>query len=98
MKPALPHLVADNRDWMRIAAHVLTGFEAGEDVGRNSHPVAVISYQMWQGRFHGGPRALGTLRGASGRPPTRLGRPPGGHIATLYSHAFPTPELASRRA
>src|SRR5262249_51626376 len=27
------------------------GFEAGEDVGRNAHPVVVISYQMWQERF-----------------------------------------------
>src|SRR5262245_43989846 len=29
------------------------GFEGGEDVGRNAHPVTVISYQMWQDRFHG---------------------------------------------
>src|SRR5436305_3282155 len=29
------------------------GFEAGEDSGRNAHPVAVISYETWQNRFRG---------------------------------------------
>src|SRR5580704_4926092 len=29
------------------------GFEPAEDFGRNAHPVTVISYQMWQERFHG---------------------------------------------
>src|SRR5579871_6132130 len=29
------------------------GFEAGEDTGRNAHPVTVISYQTWRDRFHG---------------------------------------------
>src|SRR6266852_1788085 len=28
------------------------GFEPAEDVGRNAHPVTVISYQMWKERFH----------------------------------------------
>src|SRR5271170_7153538 len=31
------------------------GFELGEDVGRSAHPVTVISYQLWQGRFKGDP-------------------------------------------
>jgi len=35
------------------------GFEAGEDVGRNSHPVIVISYQLWQSRFKGDPQIIG---------------------------------------
>src|SRR5712664_1435491 len=35
------------------------GFEAGEDVGNNAHPVTVISYQLWQGRFKGDPEIIG---------------------------------------
>src|SRR5712692_4111118 len=31
------------------------GFEPGEDSGRNAHPVTVISYQLWKGRFNGDP-------------------------------------------
>jgi macrolide transport system ATP-binding/permease protein len=35
------------------------GFVPGEDVGRNGHPVAVISYQLWQRRFKGDPQIIG---------------------------------------
>lgn len=35
------------------------GFQPGEDVGRNSHPVIVISYQLWQSRFKGDPQIIG---------------------------------------
>jgi putative ABC transport system permease protein len=40
------------------------GFETGEDSGRNAHPVTVISYQLWQGRFKGDPKLLGKRRGS----------------------------------
>ena len=30
-------------------------FAPGEDVGRNAHPVTVISYQLWRDRYHGDP-------------------------------------------
>src|SRR5437016_1055517 len=32
------------------------GFEPGEDVGRNAHPVTVISYQLWKGKYKGDPQ------------------------------------------
>src|SRR6266853_1945574 len=35
------------------------GFEPGEDAGRMAHPVTVISYQLWQGRFKGDPQIIG---------------------------------------
>jgi len=38
------------------------GFEPAEDVGRNAHPVTVISYQMWKERFHGDPGIVGKRR------------------------------------
>jgi len=31
------------------------GFEPGEDVGSDAHPVAVISYQLWRNRFKADP-------------------------------------------
>lgn len=35
------------------------GFEPGEDIGRNAHPVVVISYRMWQNFFKGDPGIIG---------------------------------------
>src|SRR5439155_15976054 len=35
------------------------GFAPDEESGRNAHPVTVISYRMWQDRFHGDPAILG---------------------------------------
>src|SRR5215469_13551676 len=35
------------------------GFEAGEDTGRNAHPVVVISYHLWQTRFKGDSEIIG---------------------------------------
>src|SRR5207244_186300 len=52
MKPVLPHLVADNRDWMRIAAHVLTGFEAAPEYGMDTDCVEIV------GRHHAAGDAL----------------------------------------
>jgi len=31
------------------------GFEPGEDVGSDSYPVTVISYQLWRDRFKSDP-------------------------------------------
>src|SRR5207248_3915738 len=39
------------------------GFQPGEDIGRNAHPVVVISYQLWQRKFASDPSAVGrTIR------------------------------------
>src|SRR6516162_9057740 len=35
------------------------GFLPGEDVGQSAHPVAVISYKLWRGRFEGDPAIVG---------------------------------------
>src|SRR5258708_30232979 len=39
---------------------LVRGFEPGEDTGRNAHPVTVISYQLWKGRFNGTPQLIAT--------------------------------------
>ena len=42
------------------------GFLPGEDQGQSAHPVAVISYQLWQGRFKGDPQIIGKTQRLNG--------------------------------
>src|SRR5436190_1242328 len=64
------------------------GFEAGEDSGRNAHPVAVISYQTWQERFHGDPAVIGRTQVLAGLPHTIVGVAPKGFYGTFVGYAF----------
>ena len=64
------------------------GFERGEDSGRNAHPVTVISYQMWQDRFHGDPSVIGKTQVLSGLPHTIVGVTPKGFYGTFVGYAF----------
>ena len=52
------------------------GFEPAENVGRNAHPVTVISYQMWKERFHGDPAIIGEAQMLNGMPHTIVGVAP----------------------
>jgi hypothetical protein len=38
------------------------GFEPDEEVGGNTHPVVVISYQLWRNRFKGDPQIIGKVQ------------------------------------
>ncbi len=64
------------------------GFEPGEDVGRGAHPVAVISYQMWQDRFRGDPGVIGKTQTLAGLPHTIVGVAPKGFFGTFVGYAF----------
>ncbi len=64
------------------------GFERGEDSGRNAHPVAVISYQMWQERFHGDPAVIGQTQVLNGLRHTIVGVTPKGFYGTFVGYAF----------
>jgi macrolide transport system ATP-binding/permease protein len=64
------------------------GFEKGEDAGRNAHPVTVISYQMWQDRFHGDPAIIGKTQILSALPHTIVGVAPKGFFGTFVGYAF----------
>jgi predicted permease len=64
------------------------GFAAGEDAGRNAHPVTVISYQMWQDRFHRDPAIVGKTQMLSGLPHTIVGVAPRGFYGTFVGYAF----------
>jgi macrolide transport system ATP-binding/permease protein len=59
------------------------GFEPGEDAGRNAHPVAVISYQLWKGRFKGDPQIIGKTQRLSGVVHTIVGVAPEGFYGTF---------------
>ena len=59
------------------------GFEPGEDVGSNAHPVTVISYQLWQGRFKGDPAIIGKTQRLNGIEHTIVGVAPQGFLGTF---------------
>jgi macrolide transport system ATP-binding/permease protein len=64
------------------------GFEAGEESGRNAHPVTVISYQLWKGRFNGDPQIIGKTQRLSGVVHTIVGVAPEGFYGTFVGWAM----------
>ncbi|PYY09810.1 MAG: hypothetical protein DMG61_22605, partial [Acidobacteria bacterium] len=59
-----------------------------EDFGRNAHPVTVISYQLWQNRFHGDPLIVGKTQVLNGRPHTIVGVAPKGFYGTFIGYSW----------
>src|ERR1700687_4589318 len=57
---------ADYFDVIGVHPILGRGFEPGEDSGRSAHPVTVISYQLWQGRFKGDPQIIGKTQRLNG--------------------------------
>jgi len=64
------------------------GFETGEDVGRGAHPVTVISYQLWKGRFNGDPLIVGKTQRLNGVLHTIIGVAPEGFYGTFVGWAM----------
>jgi len=64
------------------------GFEPSEDVGRNAHPVTVISYRLWKDRFGGDPAIVGKKQMLNGLPHTIVGVAPEGFYGTFVGYAF----------
>ncbi len=64
------------------------GFESGEDVGENSHPVVVISYQMWRDRFKGDREIIGKTQRLNNVPHTIIGVAPDGFYGTFVGRAM----------
>ncbi|HKF56220.1 MAG TPA: ABC transporter permease [Blastocatellia bacterium] len=64
------------------------GFEPGEDSGRDAHPVVVISYQLWQGRFKGDPDIIGKVQRFNSVPHTIIGVTPEGFRGTFVGWAM----------
>ncbi len=64
------------------------GFEAGEDVGNNAHPVVVISYQMWRNRFRSDREIIGRTQRLNNVPHTIIGVVPEGFHGTFVGRAI----------
>lgn len=64
------------------------GFEPDEDFGRNAHPVAVISYELWQNRFKGDPSIVGKTQVLNGLPHTIIGVAPKGFYGTFIGYSW----------
>jgi predicted permease len=64
------------------------GFQPGEDVGRNSHPVTVISYQAWKDRYQGDPNIIGRAQILNGVKHAIVGVAPEGFFGTFVGYSF----------
>jgi macrolide transport system ATP-binding/permease protein len=64
------------------------GFDPAEDFGRNAHPVTVISYQMWKGRFRGDPEIIGKTQLFNNVRHTIVGVAPERFYGTFVGYAF----------
>jgi len=64
------------------------GFVPEENAGRNAHPVAVISYQFWQERFHGDPGVIGRTQLLNNVPHTIVGVAPQGFYGTFVGYSW----------
>lgn len=64
------------------------GFLPGEDTGQSAHPVAVISYQLWQGRFAADPQIIGKTQRLNGVVHTIVGVAPEGFFGTFVGWAM----------
>jgi macrolide transport system ATP-binding/permease protein len=64
------------------------GFLRGEDMGRNAHPVTVISYQLWKGRFKGDPQIIGKTQRLNNVVHTIVGVMPEGFYGTFVGWAM----------
>jgi macrolide transport system ATP-binding/permease protein len=73
-----------------IAVHPILGrgFLPGEDVERNAHPVTVISYQLWKGRFKGDPQIVGKTQRLNNVVHTIVGVMPEGFYGTFVGWAM----------
>src|SRR5437879_6629167 len=64
------------------------GFEPGEDSGQNAHPVTVISYQLWKGRFKSDPQIIGKTQRLNNVVHTIVGVAPEGLYGTFVGWAM----------
>ncbi|HEV7510705.1 MAG TPA: ABC transporter permease [Candidatus Acidoferrum sp.] len=77
-------IVSDNYfDAIGVRPILGRGFEPREDVGRNAHPVTVISYQLWKGHFNGDPQIIGKTQRLNGVIHTIVGVAPQGFYGTF---------------
>jgi putative ABC transport system permease protein len=64
------------------------GFQPEEDIGRNAHPLVVISYRLWKGRFKGDPEIIGKTQRLNNIPHTIVGVAPETFYGTFVGWAM----------
>jgi predicted permease len=64
------------------------GFDPSEDVGRDAHPVTVISYQAWKDRYKGDPAIIGKTQRLNGVEHSIIGVMPEGFYGTFVGYSF----------
>src|SRR5437870_4354141 len=64
------------------------GFRPEEGTGRNAHPVTVISYLTWQGRYKGDPEIIGKTQYLNGVQHTIIGVAPEKFHGTFIGYSF----------
>lgn len=63
-------------------------FRPDEDLGRNAHPVVVISYQMWTDRYRRDPQVIGRTQMLNGVKYTIIGVTPEGFYGTFVGYSW----------
>lgn len=73
-----------------LGIHPILGrtFRPDEEQGRNAHPVAVISYQMWTDRYHRDPDIIGKIQMLNGVKYTIVGVTPEGFYGTFVGYSW----------
>ena len=64
------------------------GFRPEEGVGRNAHPVTVISYRTWKDRYDGDPNIIGRTQSLNGIQHTIIGVAPEKFHGTFIGYSF----------
>ncbi|HEY6155671.1 MAG TPA: ABC transporter permease [Candidatus Udaeobacter sp.] len=64
------------------------GFRPEEGIGRNAHPVTVISYRTWKDRYKGDPVIIGKAQFLNGVPHTIVGVAPERFHGTFIGYSF----------
>ena len=75
-------------DAMGVRPVLGRGFQPGEDIGQNGHPVVVISYGTWKERFGGDPNVIGKTQIFNGMPHTIVGVAPEGFYGTFVGYEW----------
>ncbi len=73
-----------------LGVHPVLGraFDPSDEIGRNAHPVTVISYQAWKDRYGGDVNIIGKMQMLNGVQHTIIGVAPAGFYGTFVGYSF----------
>ncbi len=73
-----------------LGVHPILGraFDPSDEIGRNAHPVTVISYQAWKDRYGADANIIGKTQMLNGVKHTIIGVAPAGFYGTFVGYSF----------